>query len=76
MELAWVDGNPSGITIHHRRRVRLGGAIKCTWEYRVECTWMLMFHVYLDHESQHRLISCMKMVAVSGYASGYASGSG
>jgi len=31
-----------------------------------------VLHVYLDHESQHHLISCMKMVAVSGYASGYA----
>jgi len=35
-----------------------------------------VLHVYLDRESQHRLISCMrmktcmKMVAVSGYASG------
>jgi len=35
-----------------------------------------LLHVYLDHESRHRLMSCMKMVAVSGYASGYASGSG
>jgi len=35
-----------------------------------------LLHVYLDCESQHRLMSCMrmktcmKMVAVSGYASG------
>jgi len=35
-----------------------------------------VLHVYLDHESQHCLMSCMrmktcmKMVAVSGYASG------
>jgi len=33
-----------------------------------------LLHVYLDHESQHRLMSCMKLVAVSGYASEYASG--
>jgi len=47
--------------------------------FRVEDIWtkgLLVLHVYLDRESQYRLISCMrmktcmKMVAVSGYASG------